>query len=382
MSGAQAVIVPKKSADDAALARFWRQPRFFLLVAVLSVSPELFALRAEARDLGACAFYTHGAATAYIEYTFVGPLAEHKTISGSGFVVSADGYLLTAAHVLRPEDPEQKVVQETVSVRLGSLSSPAYTAKIVLRDREHDVALLKLAQLHNLWPVVPIGESLKLKAGDPLAGLGFPEADLSIIPTGMITAKQTVFHGVTEEWWQTSLSLNPGDSGGPVFSRSGLVVGLSSAFKDGAYAISYVVPLTYAKAALAKAGVRPKVIGICGSASGDDSAPTTAEQAGVGKTGYVYYEEKDGALTQDGVFGPPSGGPAPPYGKLGVGAVLRSVKTARMRAGPLGTSMLVAKVEAGYCVRLTSGPEFPVTVAQASSGGRVQVTVLSSCPQR
>jgi hypothetical protein len=96
-------------------------------------------------------------------------------------------------------------------------------------------------------------------------------------------------------------------------------------------------------------------------------------------TGYIYYEEDSGALTQDGVFGPLNG-PAPSYGALHRNQILRSVRAAQLRAKPSSGAPLVKMLEAGQCVQIMSEPSQPQAgLTRATSGGRVNVRAIS-CP--
>ena len=117
---------------------------------------------------------------------------------------------------------------------------------------------------------------------------------------------------------------------------------------------------------------------LAGAGTARPSGAGTAETGAA--VGYVYYEEDDGRLTQDGVFGPIDGSPAPAYGDLRTGTVLRSVRGAELRVGAEGGSPNIRKLAAGQCVRILDAPTAPLgKLVAATSGGRVRVQAVS-CP--
>lgn len=97
--------------------------------------------------------------------------------------------------------------------------------------------------------------------------------------------------------------------------------------------------------------------------------------------GYVYYEELVGSPTSEGVFTPLLAANNPHYGELTVGTILKAVRTARFRTGPSSLARLASpeKVEAGECVKILNKPAHPVRVSKATSGGHLEVELLSTC---
>lgn len=155
--------------------------------------------------------------------------------SASGIVVSADGYVLTSAHVVSG-------AQET-SVLVGG--QRRWPADVVGLDRRTDVALLKIAAT-NL-PVAAIGSSARLCAGEWVAALGAPFGFEQSVTAGLVSANPRFLPGGTgEPLIQTDVALNPGNSGGPLFDKHGEVVGMNSMIysaSGGYLGVSFSLPI-------------------------------------------------------------------------------------------------------------------------------------------
>ena len=242
-----------------------------LLVAILAPICWCSGGIAHAGTLSACVYDQHAASVGYIEYTFKKSSGVQDTTPGPGFLVSLDGYLITANHVISPDpnkatNDDTPIVSEKVVVRLGSITSDRIEGAIISRDIEHDLALLKIPTQAGKPPFValPIGSSARAGVGETVTALGFPSGDVAVVPQSEITAANTYLHQKLLGYWQTGLSLNPGNSGGPVFGKLGTVIGIADAQRDdNAQAISYVVPIQYAETLLSNAGVIRSKVGPC-----------------------------------------------------------------------------------------------------------------------
>ena len=141
--------------------------------------------------------------------------------SGSGFIISDDGYILTNYHVV--ED------SETITVTL--YDDTAYEAELVGFDESNDVAILKV-EAENLVPVT-VGDSNALRVGDPVYAIGNPLGELTFSLTGgMVSALNreiTISSGVTMDLIQTDCAINSGNSGGALFNEYGEVIGITNA---------------------------------------------------------------------------------------------------------------------------------------------------------
>lgn len=217
-----------------------------------------------------CIYEANKPSTALINYTCV--LADgdgNCDSSGSGFIISEAGHVLTNHHVISP-DPDLtdvKVESEKITIQVGDTYSTPLLATIIARDKSNDLALLKLPPHPNgeVWPAVAIGENTSLPVGAPLMGMGYSQSELSIIPDGKKTAETTKVDGEVKTWWQTSLALNHGNSGGPIFGSLGTVVGISVAYKKSSQLVSYIIPIHRADHFLEIANVTPVKSGSCAS---------------------------------------------------------------------------------------------------------------------
>ena len=134
------------------------------------------------------------------------------------------------------------------------------------RDPSIDLALLQLDPRPEggEWSTVRVGNSSNFAVGAPLIGLGFGSSgDIAIVPPGQKTAQNTIVDGVMKPWWQTNLSLNPGNSGGPIFGQLGTVVGIAVAKNDAAQLVTYVIPINFAQHLLDAANVQSQQAALC-----------------------------------------------------------------------------------------------------------------------
>src|SRR3954453_22957128 len=139
--------------------------------------------------------------------------------SGSGFVVSPDGYILTNAQVVMDADQ--------VTVKMNDRRE--YAAKVVGIDQRTDVAVIKI-DAKNL-PVVRIGDPTKLKPGEWVLAIGSPFGFENSATAGIVSATSRSLPNEGNNYVpfiQTDVAVNPGNSGGPLFNLQGEVVGINS----------------------------------------------------------------------------------------------------------------------------------------------------------
>jgi hypothetical protein len=179
-------------------------------------------------SLTECIFQTYLPAVG--EITYKGRLANNDPFeqTGTGFVVLANGTMLTAAHVVTSDQarPENKVAEETVEVKiLGSSES----ASIESRDEQRDIAVLKLPRMYGRsWPTVPLRLDGDVAPGTSVWALGFPRGfDATVTPPAIVSSLNAKLNDKPKSLMQTSLDLEEGMSGGPVFDASGEVIGMS-----------------------------------------------------------------------------------------------------------------------------------------------------------
>lgn len=157
---------------------------------------------------------------------------------GSGFIVSADGYVVTNHHVVRGA---QRVV-----VRLSDRRE--FDADLVGSDQDSDIALLKI-DAEDL-PVVRIGDSANLRVGEWVLAIGSPFGFEHSVTAGIVSAiGRTLPDENYVPFIQTDVAINPGNSGGPLFNLEGEVVGVNSQIfsRTGGYmGLSFAVPINMA----------------------------------------------------------------------------------------------------------------------------------------
>lgn len=186
----------------------------------------------------------HGAAVVNISVTQAakGPLALTDggllRGQGSGFLVSADGLVLTNAHVV---DGAAKVTVKLTDRR-------EFQAKVIGKDAKSDVAVLKI-DARNL-PAVRIGDPANLRPGEWVVAIGAPFGFENSVTAGIVSAKgRSLPEDTYVPFIQTDVAVNPGNSGGPLFNLAGEVVGINSQIlsQTGGYqGLSFAIPIDIA----------------------------------------------------------------------------------------------------------------------------------------
>ncbi|MES2553459.1 MAG: DegQ family serine endoprotease [Pseudomonadota bacterium] len=167
------------------------------------------------------------------------PQQDYKSQSlGSGFIISADGYIMTNAHVVKDADE--------VIVKL--FDKREFKAKIIGFDRRTDVALIKIDA--SGLPKVTIGDPTALKVGEWVAAIGSPFGLENTMTAGIVSAKGRALPMENfVPFIQTDVAINPGNSGGPLFNLKGEVVGINSQIysRSGGYmGLSFAIPIDVA----------------------------------------------------------------------------------------------------------------------------------------
>ena len=158
--------------------------------------------------------------------------------TGSGFIFSADGYIVTNAHV----------VDESTEVTVRLSDKREFIAKVIGTDKRTDVALLKI-DAKDL-PRVVIGDPDKLKVGEWVVAIGKPFGLENTMTAGIVSAKgRDLPQENLVPFIQTDVAINPGNSGGPLFNMKGEVVGINSLIysRTGGYmGLAFAVPIDIA----------------------------------------------------------------------------------------------------------------------------------------
>ncbi len=162
---------------------------------------------------------------------------ENKSL-GSGFIIGADGYILTNAHVV--EGAEEIVVRLT--------DKREFKARLVGADKRTDVALIKIEA--TKLPKVVLGDPARLKVGEWVIAIGSPFGFENSVTAGIVSAKgRELPQENLVPFIQTDVAINPGNSGGPLFNMKGQVVGINSQIysRSGGYmGVSFSIPIDVA----------------------------------------------------------------------------------------------------------------------------------------
>lgn len=141
--------------------------------------------------------------------------------SGSGFILTADGYIVTNYHV----------IENAQKIQVTTYDNTSYNALLVGYDESNDIAVLKI-EAENLTPVV-IGDSSNMNVGDDVVAIGNPLGELTFSLTGgkvsALNREVTTSDGVTMELIQTDCAINSGNSGDALFNMHGEVIGITNA---------------------------------------------------------------------------------------------------------------------------------------------------------
>jgi serine protease Do len=177
---------------------------------------------------------------------YQGQVPRMRQGSGSGFIVSRDGYILTNNHVVEDAD--------RVTVRL--LDNREFQARVIGRDANTDVAVIKIDATG--LPAVTFGNSDQTRIGDWVLAVGNPLGFTFTVTAGIISAKGRALAGLRDpdanfsiqDFIQTDAAINPGNSGGPLVDMNGNVIGVNSAIasQTGYYSgYGFAIPINLAR---------------------------------------------------------------------------------------------------------------------------------------
>lgn len=199
---------------------------------------------------------------------------------GSGFIIAADGVILTNAHVIEGA--------KRITVRLSDKRE--FEADVVGKDPHIDIALLRIACRESL-PTLKLGDSDRLEVGEWVMAVGNPFGLNSSVSSGIVSAKGRHLGDAYDRPIQTDVNLNPGNSGGPLINLAGEVVGVSKAVvsQGGAnLGIGFATPINLIREVLPELRSRGRVTRAWAGMAVQEITPALARTLGL--------EEPRGAL--------------------------------------------------------------------------------------
>ncbi|MEP6733004.1 MAG: trypsin-like peptidase domain-containing protein [bacterium] len=299
------------------------------------------------------------------------PQQQSQEASGTGFIVSKDGYILTNNHVVADAD----------KVTVTLLDKRTFVAKVIGRDPTTDVAVIKIDG-SNL-PVAALGDDNIARVGQWVVAIGNPLGLDFTVTAGIISAKGRPLQGLLPgsyaitDYIQTDAAINPGNSGGPLVNIRGEVIGINSAIASstGYYAgYGFAIPVTLAKQVMddliSYGKVRRAVIGV----AIDNASPEDAKAAGLDRV--------TGVVVRAYNAGPDSLSPARDAGIEPADVIIAAdgkptdrVSTLQriVRGHKPGETMAFEVMHFGkkktFNVKLTEAPDDPQLVAAANRNG-------------
>lgn len=177
--------------------------------------------------------------------------------SGSGFIISTDGYIVTNAHVVsQAKDGKVSITMSNMNKKSGHVHS---------FDSKTDIALVKMDDISGSLPVASLGDSNMLRVGDFVVALGSPLHLQNTVTFGIVSALSR--HGSelgmsksANEFIQTDAAINVGNSGGPLVNLDGDVIGINVMKAQGVDGISFAIPINTAKEVIKQLRMKRKVV--------------------------------------------------------------------------------------------------------------------------
>ena len=281
--------------------------------------------------------------------------------SGSGVIMSQDGYILTNNHV----------VEGAKEVTVTMADTQVHKAQVVGHDPKTDLAVLKINAKAAL-PVAPMGNSTDLKVGEWVVAIGNPFGLGHTVTAGIVSAKGRVIGaGPYDDFIQTDAPINPGNSGGPLFNMRGELVGINTAIVASGQGIGFAIPVDLAKPLI------PQLVStgeVTRGYLGVSIQSVTPELAKAMKL-----EERQGALVSEVVSGGPAAKASLRQGDIIVDFNGTTIKDARdlpavVAKTPVGEEVTVTLYRDGKLqkVPVTVGKLPSEKVASAESGQTAQ----------
>ena len=213
-AGGVLLLAPSGSGSRTQIQEGTR-PSTVIDVTAIDTSKQMSPAEVYAQNVVSTVGITTSVTTNYFGFTTT------SAASGSGFVFSDDGYILTNYHV----------IENSTSIKVTMYDGSSYDAELIGYDESNDIAVLKI-DAQGLRPVV-LGDSGNLNVGDSVLAIGNPLGELTFsLTAGVVSAldrEVTLSGNVTMELIQTDCAINSGNSGGALFNLYGEVIGITNA---------------------------------------------------------------------------------------------------------------------------------------------------------
>jgi len=170
------------------------------------------------------------------EYKKQSPQKRKATGTGSGLIITEDGYIMTNNHV----------IQNASKIKVTTKDEKEYNAKLIGKDKYSDLAIIKIDE-KNLKPA-KLGDSSKIRPGQWAIAVGSPQGLANTVTLGIVSALSREIPELSNiNFIQTDAAINPGNSGGPLLSINGEVIGINTAILGSAQNIGFAIPINTAK---------------------------------------------------------------------------------------------------------------------------------------
>ncbi|HEY3961856.1 MAG TPA: trypsin-like peptidase domain-containing protein [Gaiellaceae bacterium] len=220
---------------------------------------------------------------------------------GSGFVVGANGSILTSAHVVTTAGQSAGAVHAAKAVYVEFSDGDRVPAKIVGYDLYDDVAVLHVSPAAHALAPLPLGDSNRIVVGSPVAAIGSPFGDVDSLSVGVVSAIRRSIPSLTSQYdlidvIQTDASINHGNSGGPLLDAAGRVIGINAQIRSNGTAggfegVGFAVPIDSARRSLGELEAGHRVSYAYVGIQTEDLTPSVAKKFG--------YAVKHGALVDN-----------------------------------------------------------------------------------
>ena len=221
-------------------------------------------------------------------YSFFGSSNSADAAQGSGFVVSPQGYILTNSHVITTAGDSGASVHPAHDVYVEFKNHDRVPAQIVGWDVYDDVGVIKVdPRSHPLIPV-PLGDSARVRVGEPVAAIGSPFGNENSLAVGVVSAVERSINSLTSNYTltdaiQTDAPINHGNSGGPLFDARGRVIGINAQIRSdsgNAEGVGFAVPIDSARRSMTQLIATGRVAYAYVGITTEDLTPTLARRFG------------------------------------------------------------------------------------------------------